>query len=899
MGVSADRQTWEQAEKLEPAPKGPKIGLALSGGGIRSATFNLGVLEDLRQRGYLEKVTHLSTVSGGGYIGAWLTANIRRQGEWLAKGTDWSDSIRHLRRHSNYLSPKLGFMSADTWTIAMVWLRNALLVQTTVFLLIAALLCVPRLLWYAFGAWPHVGRFRLSVFFLMTLALSGVAGNLLRLRAEKSLILSATRWKWGLAASAGCWAVAWWAGSGYERFGLAPHPVLAALAALALVPAGFLLVPVAVKFSGNKELNYGQGWAQSMVVLPMMLVALMVGAVMSHDTSWWRPLAYSYGELFERAWTVWSFPLAFVLGCFWLLAFASVDLKQKSSRLNPANWATPLLVAPAVTAALYAMLCGIQLLLNHLAPLDGGISFILAPPLLLYAFALGAVLMMGLLGRRGREVQREWWSRLGAWLGIYGVAWLVLASAALYGPWLAFNLNFPNLKGSATVGWVLTTIGGLLAGNSSSTSGRGNDRQRKSSPLEALTRFAPLVAFTGILILLATAVHVALLGFGKYSWTDMDPLLGSTLALAGALLAGVTIFAWRVDLNEFGLNAFYRSRLVRCYLGATRDPKERRPQNFTGFDPHDDLPLTDLRSPHYHGPIQIINTALNLGGSSDLTLHTRHCASFAFSAYSCGARRDRSTPEKVGYLPTECYTKDGAPTLGQAISISGAAASPNMGAHTSPLVAFLLTVFNVRLGWWFANPSGARPKATSPLFSIRYLVKELFGSAGEESNFLMLSDGGHFENLGIYELVRRRCDVIIAGDGEADPFLTFGSLGNVMRMCRVDFNATIDIDVRPIHPGQNTPLSESHYAVGSIVYEDGKVGKLIYLKSSVTGDEDTSVGQYRSDHLGFPHESTADQFFSEDQFESYRLLGQHVAAKTFGDVNLFGQLINSTLDSED
>ena len=120
-----------------------------------------------------------------------------------------------------------------------------------------------------------------------------------------------------------------------------------------------------------------------------------------------------------------------------------------------------------------------------------------------------------------------------------------------------------------------------------------------------------------------------------------------------------------------------------------------------------------------------------------------------------------------------------------------------------------------------------------------------------------------------------------------------------MRMCRVDFNATIDIDVRAIHPRKDTLLSESHYAVGSIDYGNGKFGKLIYLKSSVTGDEDTSVGQYRSDHLGFPHESTADQFFSEDQFESYRLLGQHVAAKAFHEIDLSGQQINSTLDSED
>ena len=85
-------------------------------------------------------------------------------------------------------------------------------------------------------------------------------------------------------------------------------------------------------------------------------------------------------------------------------------------------------------------------------------------------------------------------------------------------------------------------------------------------------------------------------------------------------------------------------------------------------------------------------------------------------------------------------------TLGKVISVSGAAASPNMGYHTSPVVAFLLAVFN-----------------------LRYMILELFGSATGQSKFLMVSDGGHFENLAVYELVKRRCTVIIASDAERDP----------------------------------------------------------------------------------------------------------------------------------
>src|SRR5262249_7005942 len=142
----------------------------------------------------------------------------------------------------------------------------------------------------------------------------------------------------------------------------------------------------------------------------------------------------------------------------------------------------------------------------------------------------------------------------------------------------------------------------------------------------------------------------------------------------------------------------------------------------------------------------------------------------------------------------------GTPTLGQSVSVSGAAASPNMGYHTSPVVSFLLTVFNVRLGWWFPNPAKSGINFPSPHFSLRYLFAELFGGANDTSKFLNISDGGHFENLATYELVRRRCRVIIISDGECDPDMTFSGLGTLIRMCDVDFGARILIDVAPIRP---------------------------------------------------------------------------------------------------
>jgi hypothetical protein len=197
-------------------------------------------------------------------------------------------------------------------------------------------------------------------------------------------------------------------------------------------------------------------------------------------------------------------------------------------------------------------------------------------------------------------------------------------------------------------------------------------------------------------------------------------------------------------------------------------------------------------------------------------------------------------------------------------------------------VAFLLTVFNLRLGWWFPNPSGSRTQQPSPRFNLNGLLSELFGGANDKSKFLMVSDGGHFENLAAYELVKRRCGTIVISDGECDPNLTFEGLGTLIRMCAVDFGVTIKIDVDEIRKIGTSDWSHKRHTVGTIVWNDGsKDGTLVYIKASMTGKEDTPILQYKSSHRDFPHESTGDQFYREDQFESYRHLGREAALEAF------------------
>ena len=407
----------------------------------------------------------------------------------------------------------------------------------------------------------------------------------------------------------------------------------------------------------------------------------------------------------------------------------------------------------------------------------------------------------------------------------------------------------------------------------------------------------------GLLLVVSWVIDYVIRANATISWRELAnaqagdwKLLGTSSLMLAAAAAVMSLFASRVDINQFSLNEFYRNRLVRCYLGATR---ERNPQNFTGFDQDDDIKLADLegsKESPFPGPLHIVNCALNLGGSSDLSLHTRHSASFTFSPLFCGSRyaplmkagekteveaAEADTDEEpVGYIKTSAYGGQfGAPTLGQAVSVSGAAASPNMGYHTSPVTAFMLTLFNVRLGWWFPNPSKVGSDAASPNFSLPYLMSELFGGANDQSRFLMISDGGHFENLAGYELIQRRCRVVILSDAECDPSLTFSGLGTLIRVAEVDFGVKISINVDSIRYSGDTSWSEARYAIGTIDYGPGiEPGTLIYIKAAIPkGELDTALLQYKSSHPTFPHESTSNQFYTEDQFESYRHLGQEAA----------------------
>jgi hypothetical protein len=284
---------------------------------------------------------------------------------------------------------------------------------------------------------------------------------------------------------------------------------------------------------------------------------------------------------------------------------------------------------------------------------------------------------------------------------------------------------------------------------------------------------------------------------------------------------------------------------------------------------------------------------LNETHGEKLGWQERKASSFTLSPLHCGAFF------RVGYRRTD--SGYGGPiSLGTAMAVSGAAASPNMGYHSSPLLAFIMTFFTIRLGGWLPNPgpkgAGVWPKA-HPTFSLKPLLSEALGFSTAESPFVNLSDGGHFENLGLYEMVARRCRLIVVSDAGADREFGYEDLGNALKKIRIDLGIPITFEgelLRKEKEGNPWGADGAAVQIGMIHYdavdrpegasEGPKNGCLIYLKPHLwKGAEDKpglppDILTYALAHPDFPHETTGDQFFTESQFEGYRALGFEVAS---------------------
>ena len=341
-----------------------------------------------------------------------------------------------------------------------------------------------------------------------------------------------------------------------------------------------------------------------------------------------------------------------------------------------------------------------------------------------------------------------------------------------------------------------------------------------------------------------------------------------------------------VNPNRFSLHAVHRNRLIRAFLGgphagAADGARRRRPNGFTGFDRDDDVRLAALWPPASQDdgdrkwPFPVINMTLNVVDGSNLAWQQRKAEPFVATPLACGTT-DR------GYRHTAEYGGPaGGISLGTVMAISGAAVSPNMGYNSSPMVTLLLALFNVRLGWWLGNPgiAGRRTfrKAGPTVAFIPYFA-ELFGLTTDDRPYVYLSDGGHFDDLGLYEMIRRRCSLIVISDAGQDEQYGFFDLGNAVRKIRIDLGVEIRISgLQRFLPSMppDPKWQRAVFATGTVLYPESpdSVGLILYVKPGLRDDEPADVIAYGRSKPDFPHQPTTDQWFDEPQFESYRALG--------------------------
>jgi hypothetical protein len=849
------------------------VGLAFSGGGIRSATFNLGVIQALARNNLLNLVDYLSTVSGGGYIGSWLSSwayhlskkDKSKENHVAQIEAALNQPARHLgdpaepmqvsflRKYSNYLTPRLGILSGDTLAFVAIYLRNLLLNQVILIGALLSLLLVPRSFGLLFAEFND----------------------------DISIIVSA---------------------------------------ALSLLILGFVICQVALytdpRKSGRKETKTPRGVVQ-WVAVPLFAFCLLLAYLL------WQLVyvgyLYSPLQLVDQAILVAVASVTYT--ALWLLATALMpaesvapleELPDGHKESSYFRWAPVLWAAPAGLVGGIFILMSISTLQHwvYLSALDGNWTYLVAfgVPLAAVIVLLVGVVHLGLIGRGYEDGLREWWARLGGIVLAIAACWFLLSLSTLFIPkWLhAFVVYLSKMDNSGyskiwkslsalgfaglISGWITAIFRGIFAAKSNETGPRPETGEGASSdstsPIskDLLARLAPPIFVIGLVILLSIVL---------WECVPIGTVWYEVTALCLFLYGLSKFFGSRVDVNEFSLHNAYRNRIVRCYLGATNE--NRKPQAFTGFDETDNIYLASLLE--LGAPFHILNATLNVVKGKELALQARKARSFVFTPLYSGFDFTGDTETSIGgsyRLTSHCAWNSRYPgaRLGTAMAISGAAASPSMGHYTTGAVSFLLTVFSVRLGWWLGNPRKKIPwESGYPRSSWRAIMNELTGNTNDDQSEVYLSDGGHFENLGIYELARRRCRAIIAIDAGADPHCACVDLASAIEKCRVDFGIEIKISLddvctspKVLPNGQTLRVSAEPFVKGEIQYPDGSKGTLIYIKPSLDARLPQDVLAYARAAGSFPHQSTMDQFFDEAQFESYRELGFSCATAAIAEI---------------
>jgi hypothetical protein len=827
-----------RAERLGEADA-PWSGIGLSGGGIRSATFCLGVLQALAQMDLLRRFDYISSVSGGGYTATslqWWWGSPREDGDGAVQtaanrypfGLGASDfpygpvrpdpdfigppaptlargmgNLAFLRAHSSYLTPGHGL---TLWSILGVLFRTVLISSLTWLPLLAVgfvgLSAVGYLLDWAFG-WLHVR----SPFF----GLLPIPSRWTELCHEDLLCHLGYPALYAL----GLWGV-------YIITGL-------------VLAAALLFVLVSRAPQDNRH--------------HVRTISIFgAGALLSGGASWW--IFAQYQEL-DISTLLIAAALA-VMCAVWLVIVASELLTPRS--LNASYW------------------------LRRKTEQFLGVAFLPSLAVLVFStIPLIPFFSIGYIASYGPK------AAIGALVGL-----LSGVGSALYGYYTFLRNVVPGV-----IGQIVATAGAMI-----------------SLYMTAVIAYVLATLFlhsndtlsvpTTLLSLLAT-------DNGMLSSADTELFKAVRpyiqVGVGGAMLLAMAI-AFFANINLVGFHRFYRDRLMEAFM-----PKDSAVEKMqSDFSPvADSLSVGALRR-YFEArkpgdrwrarPYPLINTNVILIADDNQKVASRGGDNFVISPFVVGS-------SSTGWQDTLEYIECNGPlTLASAMAASGAAANASAGSlgtgiTTNPFVSAVMTLLNMRLGLWVSNPSrpGWRRARSIPTFLMTGIYSAFYKHR-HDSKFLELTDGGHFENLGLYELVRRKLQIVLIIDGEEDPSISLSSLVSATRRVEQDFGARIDFPSGEAGPERlvmypsasgypaGVKYAKAPFLVGTIAYNDGSHGVLIYVKATIIREMDFTTAGYLANNPAFPHQTTVDQFFDPDQFDAYRFLGYESGLQMIRELDL-------------
>lgn len=743
-------------------------GLALSGGGIRSATFNLGLQRALAKAGQLKEFDYMSTVSGGGYIGAFIgrlyhrsasgspgiTPTATAQDVETVLASDGAPVLRWLRDNGRYLAPR-GLK--DRLFAASIYLRNLLAIHV---LLGVTLLAV-------FLAWAAV-----------------------RIAMPSLMDIFRVSYEFGYLPQGGGYSPAW---------------------ILALFFA-FGMVCLAWAYWMHRDKSC-LAWEERIIALVLGVVAVLARKECLFD--WMLSIT-------DKLPTEMIFSAA-VIGFGSFLASIVVVIGRKS--------VTPAVVRNRLTQALRFFLTG--LLASMLFALLDDVAYRVY--LLNEAYASNTAL-------------------IGA-----GLTGAILAGLRAMAQAFATRVETRDRKPSRGMGWFISLAGVVLLF---------------------------LVAF-GWAYVAELYVWSGLKGDAVPK--DYWPVLGPALTLGIlVLLAGRHLDV----LNLSSLHVFYTARLARAYLGPGNPdrgiPWADRPAHaklvpVSRVAKGDDVEFAQY-APHKHGgPLHLVNVNVNQTRYSAGGDYQPDRKGWNLAVGPAGFNLARSLWQPPGWLDAQSLT------LGQWMAISGAAFTTGAGPRTGLGFSALLGLLGVRLGYWWR--AGDETKTIPKPHMMRALWNEITGAFNpDESTHWYLSDGGHFENTAVYELIRRRLKRIVVADCGADPDFDFTDLSGLVLKARIDFGAEVQFfgkqDLDQLWQGkpelrgmfvEPEAVNDRHgpsFLLAIIRYPDDPLpGWMTVVKPRLPEHLPADLACYVKKEGSFPQQTTLDQFYDEAQWESTHKLG--------------------------